>query len=135
MKRLIGAVVLVLFSGCWSNDLKNWNKNEFQCANCQMGIVDFRFRAVVVTEKGKTIPFDSVECLLGWIQTNTGKYRMLFSDFKKPENWISFHKIYLLRSAKRQSPMGGGFSVYSSLELLNQAKQEVSGMRIMVNIQ
>ncbi len=40
------------------------------CSECRMIISDTRFGAVFVTSTGKSLPFDSVDCLLEYLQAN-----------------------------------------------------------------
>ncbi|QQG35001.1 MAG: hypothetical protein HYS16_00145 [Deltaproteobacteria bacterium] len=95
-----------------------------------MNIVDYKFRSIIITEKGKIIPFDSIECLLGWGRIYRKKCQVFFSDFRAPDTLIVGKKAFILKSDKRPSPMGGGLSAYSTLESVLQAQRQVGGVRI-----
>jgi copper chaperone NosL len=41
------------------------------CVECRMLVIDSRFAAAVVTSSGKTLSFDSVDCLLEYLDANT----------------------------------------------------------------
>ena len=45
------------------------------CAECRMVISDRRFGAVLVTSTGKSLPFDSVDCLLEYLQSHPQQER------------------------------------------------------------
>lgn len=42
------------------------------CVECRMLVTDQRFGAAVLTQTGKTLPFDSVDCLLEYLRAHPG---------------------------------------------------------------
>ena len=46
-----------------------------ECAYCKMMITDNRFATQIVTETGKSIKFDAIECMADYVEENRGEYR------------------------------------------------------------
>jgi copper chaperone NosL len=81
-----------------------------------MVISDPRFGAKVVTSHGKTITFDSVECLASYALTNdTSAIRSMWvSDFQHPGTFVRAEDARFLQGGTVQSPMGLGLTAFSS---------------------
>jgi len=79
------------------------------CDYCRMTISDERFGGQIITRKGKTHAFDSIECLASfWLQqpdTNTGS-AVWVADYANPGEWIRAKNALFVRSEAHQSPMG-----------------------------
>lgn len=98
-----------------------------------MQIEDLRFKSAAITKKGKIISFDSIECLIGWMKENKLQIRNGFvTDFNNPKSWINLEKAFILKSNKRQSPMGAGLSAYLSKKELKDASVIAEGEQIIL---
>lgn len=77
------------------------------CAFCKMTIVDSRYGAELVTEKGKVFKFDAIECMINYEKANTETNfaLKLISSFDKKELRPAGDSYYL-RSDNLPSPMG-----------------------------
>lgn len=97
-----------------------------QCKACKMMIVDQRFGAELITQKGKVYKYDALECLLEAIQKEgEDKFRYVLTvDFENPTNLMDAKSSYYLISASLPSPMGANLSSYVSKgrALASQAK-------------
>ncbi len=94
-----------------------------------MNIVDMRFKAELITQKGKIHHFDSIECMMGWWANHREKTASRWvSDFYSPETWIPLEKAFLLKSKTLPSPMRAFLSAYASEQELKRALQEYGGV-------
>ncbi len=127
--------VLLLASGLLFNACSDkpeaiaFGKDE--CANCKMSISDQRFGAVLVTKKSKNYKFDSIECMLGFLQDKKLEEAEVATewvvDFMQPGNLVPARKAWYLKSEKVPSPMGLDLSAYSSKESYEQAHANNGG--------
>jgi copper chaperone NosL len=117
---IIGSLAIFL----WSCDVEPQaiRFGSDQCDECKMTISDHRFGAEIVTKKGRIKKFDSVECLLDYLQSKEAKdlAHVLVIDYANPQTLIDAKNAKYLISKEIPSPMGGFLSAYSGLE--NEAK-------------
>ena len=79
------------------------------CDYCRMTISDARFGGQLITRKGKTYAFDSIECLASfYLQQTTAATgsAVWVADFANPGHWVEAQKAVFARSETHQSPMG-----------------------------
>lgn len=82
-----------------------------ECAYCRMEITDARFGAQVLTPKGRTMDFDSIECLADYVASvpEGGAARAWVSDWEHPGTMLPVTEARLLRvRGPAGSPMGQG---------------------------
>ncbi len=118
-----------LVLGCTRSRPVDFRPGEFHCEFCQMSIVDMRFKAEILSPKGKVHRFDSIECMLRWQmryspEESAGRW---VTDFYHPEKWIELEKAHLLKSERLASPMGAFLSAYSTPEDRALAQKEYGG--------
>lgn len=80
-----------------------------ECAYCKMVISDKRFPAQLVSDKGKSYSFDSIECMAAYEHQNpeiAEGAKLYVTDFTEPGKWISVEESDIYRSNDIQSPMG-----------------------------
>lgn len=113
------------------NQPRNFKAGEHKCEYCMMGISDMRFRGQVISPKGKSHYFDSIECLTSWSQDQPKSVHSLWvGDFFHKGKWLDYSKAHILYSSKLNSPMGAGLSAYPSEEDLARAKQLYKGQAL-----
>jgi copper chaperone NosL len=79
------------------------------CHHCKMTLSDRRFGGEVVTDKGKTYLFDSLECLLRFTQEKKlDRYRVFVPDTLKTGELIAATDAKFVISNELRSPMGLG---------------------------
>lgn len=94
---------------------------EENCHSCQMTIVDQRYGAEILTNKGKTYKFDAIECMLHF--SEEGKLEeseiksYLVTGFDQPGVLIDAQTATLLQTPALPSPMGMNLTAFSSMEL------------------
>ena len=72
-----------------------------------MLITDARFGAVVVTSKGRTLRFDSVDCLLKYQEGAAADQRSVWVvDAAEPNHLIPFAQARFVRDDSLRPPMG-----------------------------
>jgi copper chaperone NosL len=86
------------------------------CAFCDMTIMDDKFSAELVTEKGKVFKFDAIECMLRYQyrkpEQNYSIY--LIADHSNPGELVDATTSTFLISNQIPSPMGSYLSGYKS---------------------
>jgi copper chaperone NosL len=95
------------------------------CAECRMVIADRRFGAVLVTHTGKSVAFDSVDCLLNYLERNAelqvrGAWVV---DAAQPGTLIPAANAVFVQQGALRPPMGATVS-FGSLE----AARSTAGM-------
>jgi copper chaperone NosL len=89
------------------------------CDYCHMTISDRRFGAQLVTHKGKTHAFDSIECLVAFMlqqAPDTTRTMIWVADYAHPGQWARADQASFARSTARRSPMGLGIVGFSGQE-------------------
>lgn len=101
-------VIAVTATGCSQQPVEiHYGSDE--CAHCKMMITDERFAAQLVTEKGKAIKFDAVECLVSYHRDHEEELEnsvLWVNDFEQPGEWLNALEAHYVQSEDIQSPMG-----------------------------
>ncbi|RXQ96606.1 hypothetical protein EO244_02985 [Ancylomarina salipaludis] len=102
-----------------------------QCQHCRMMIVEKQYGSELVSKKGKVYTFDSIECLIDYLQTdNIDENEIalsLVTSFNQPEALRSVKDSYYLHSLKLPSPMGMFLTAFESEEAAMAAKEKFGG--------
>lgn len=95
------------------------------CAECRMIIADRRFGAMLVTSTGKTFEFDSVDCLLEYLERNAAAdHRGTWVvDASRPGTLIPAVGAVFLRQGALRPPMGSTVAFASA-----NAARETTGI-------
>ena len=91
---------------------------EDVCVHCRMPIADPRFATELVTETGKVLKFDAIECAAAHASANLAgtdyeAYVHLPDDLSQ---WVRADNAQFVRSADIRSPMGAGLGVLGRAE-------------------
>jgi copper chaperone NosL len=101
------------------------------CQFCKMTISDIRYGAEIITLKGKAYKFDDPQCVLSFLKAHPGIRQSLkevyFTNFSEPHSLIASASAFVLKSENLRAPMGGMYTVFSSMGDLNKVKQEFPG--------
>lgn len=87
------------------------------CGLCKMVVSDSRYGAEIVTAKGKKLKFDSVECMVHYLNADVqesdiaGTY---VTDYNHPEQLIDAKNAHYLISEELPSPMGENLTAVST---------------------
>jgi copper chaperone NosL len=88
------------------------------CHHCKMTIVDKKFAAQAVTEKGKVYNFDAIECLVQFVdERSETKFAFVQTNsYLKPEERLNVKDAFFVKSPEIPSPMGAYLSAYGKRE-------------------
>ena len=90
---------------------------EEKCAFCTMTIMDPRYGSEIVTNKGKVIKFDAMECMIHYIRSGRVQEQnislMLTNSYDRPGELIDARSCFYLQSHNLPSPMGMNLSAFS----------------------
>lgn len=92
------------------------------CPYCNMPVIDGRFAAEGISEGGRTLVYDAIECLLDheaghgppapqlrerWLADRTASSRMTVA-------WLDAQEAVLLHHPRLRTPMGGGLAAFGT---------------------
>lgn len=113
MRALISLIAFpLLMTGCSSGpDPIVYGKDN--CHWCQMRIMDPKFGAEAITDKGRIYKFDSGECLLHYLaEAEANHDQLLVTDFESPETLMDASTSWFLISKNMPSPMGAYLNAF-----------------------
>jgi copper chaperone NosL len=116
-------LALVLVAAC-ADGPREIRLGEEACAHCSMVISDDRFAAQLITDRGRSLAYDDVACLLAaelaaaatgdaTLQSSRGRW---IADFDAPGAWLPVEAAVFLKSGALRTPMGGGLSAHATAE-------------------
>lgn len=115
---LVGVPMLGALDACVaSREPRSVAYGRDECAFCRMVVSEPRYATALVTSKGKTLVFDSVECLASWCAANARDAKrarsLRVSVSAKPDEMMPADEAYFSR-AEHGSPMGKGLTAVRS---------------------
>ncbi|APD07776.1 hypothetical protein UJ101_02276 [Flavobacteriaceae bacterium UJ101] len=123
MKRIIWILIISCVILSCNKKPRDIEYGSDECYYCSMKIVEKKFGAQMVTEKGKIQMYDSAECLIKDVLNHPDKkYSFLKATNYLTDEWIDAEHAYFLISKNIPSPMGANLSAYDS-------KKEVEDMQ------
>ena len=122
MASLTAVPLLVVLQGCTTGAPRAIAFGRDECANCRMIVSDPRYATELVTAKGRTLAFDSIECLASFVLRNNASPaagRLAIGSL-----WVSAHVApnalmpaeqgWFHRDEGSGSPMGKGLAAFAS---------------------
>lgn len=104
---------------------------EDGCDYCRMTVMDHRYGAELVTDKGKVFTFDAAECLIEYLYHNedkSGSARyLLVTSYTEPDQLIDAKGATYLVSKQMPSPMGAYLTSFASRETAEKYLLEKGG--------
>lgn len=102
------------------------------CHFCKMTLMDKKFGAELVTQKGKVYKFDDLRCLLSFYHADsepTDQYlHLMVVDYSDPGKLISGKDAYYVKSASIRSPMDGQLAAFESKSTMDSYKKQWNGI-------
>lgn len=136
LKIYLLAFTTLLLIGC-SKEPKPISYGEDECEFCKMLVMDKRYGSEMVTAKGKIYFFDSIECLVGYIDnlkmTKDDYHSLWVSNYADPGNIIDAEKAVYLKNDSLRSPMGLNVLAVKSDVQLQPILKEYSGKKLGFN--
>lgn len=126
------AVVLMLMlalSGCTPGP-RELAMGEEECAHCRMMLSESAYASQVVMNRGRSFPFDSIECMVAFRVTHTDPesiHSAWVPDFRNEDMWLDATDAVYLQSESMRSPMGLSLSAYDSEESARRQQKESGG--------
>jgi copper chaperone NosL len=123
-----GVLLLYCCSSC-SVQAEEINYGKDACHFCKMAIVENKFGAEIVTQKGKVYKYDAIECMLNDIKKRDSKEIGLYlvTDYDNPKNLFDATRATFLVSKKVRSPMGGNLSAFEIKKSAEAVKKNMGG--------
>lgn len=124
--------LIVLLSSC-SQQPAEIHYGSDECAHCKMMITDNRFAAQAVTETGKSMKFDAIECMADYAGENKSELQsaeLWVSDFNNPWEWININNAFLIKSEVINSPMGESLLALDTEKDMKEHLAEYPGERV-----
>jgi copper chaperone NosL len=120
-------VILLLAAGC-DQTLQPIEYGKDDCHWCSMRIMDPKFGAEAITEKGRTYKFDSGECLLHYLnETETKHSHLVVTNFESAEQFLPAETAWFLVSESMPSPMGGYLNAFASAQIAKKYQSKSGG--------
>ncbi len=129
--RLITVTLLVSLLQACTNGPQPITYGSDGCHFCKMTIVDERFAAEIVTDKGKIYKFDAIECMINHSNNESlfgaDGYNFWITDLNQPRVLINARYSYFLRAKALPSPMGMYLSGYNDQRSALIKHNEIGG--------
>jgi copper chaperone NosL len=104
---------------------------EDHCHFCKMTIMDEKFGAELVTQKGKVYKFDDIKCLLDYYHSGDESHEAyqhkLVVDFGGQGALLDATNALYLKSTEIRSPMNGQVAAFGSKPLMEVANKKWNG--------
>jgi copper chaperone NosL len=131
LKQLALISLTVLLLACQSKP-EPINFGEDYCDYCKMSIVDPKYGAELVTDKGRIYKFDAVECMIPFIHENG---EMTFSlqlvvAFDEPKKLFPIDQVVFAHSKIYQSPMGANVAAFVDKSKMEPSSEIMSWKKL-----
>ncbi len=127
------SLITVLNISC-SKGPQQINYGEDECEFCKMMVMDKRYGAELVTDKAKIYFFDSIECLVGYLDNkklNKNNYSSVWvGNYANPGNLIDASKAIYLKNDELRSPMGLNALAVESKEQFDSIFNQYGGKQL-----
>lgn len=111
-------MIVPLFMASCSIDPEPINYGKDQCEHCRMTIMDNKFGAEIITNKGKIFKFDAAECMINFVKQGKIKdedvIKYVVIDVSKPGVFVDAKSASYLISPNFPSPMGANLSAFGN---------------------
>lgn len=130
--RPIGLILAALLLWGCGDQPRSIHTDTDTCDHCHMGVMDERFAAQLVTDRGRSYVFDSVECMAEFLNqgetVSADEVRALWvMDFSEPGSWVRAEEASFLHSDGIRSPMGMNLSAYAADQRAREGRIELGG--------
>jgi copper chaperone NosL len=127
---LAGALMALWATGC-SEAPRQIHPGTDLCDHCHMTVSQEAFASQLITDRGRSYVFDSVECMAEFVNQEgvpRAEVRSLWvTDFSAPGTWLRAEEARYLRSLELRSPMGMGLSAHASDEAAGELRSDFGG--------
>ena len=131
MKMISLILIAILFLSC-SNDPQPLQYGKDACYTCKMTLMDKKFGAEIVTQKGKVYKFDDLNCMVNFYNSGyepeENIAHLLVVDFAQPEKLIDTKHTFFVKSDKLRTPMASQVAAFEREEDYKKFKKEWNGI-------
>lgn len=131
LKEVVSLILpLFIFSivSCTDNKPDPIQVDVDHCANCHMKISDVRFGGEILTKKGRTYKFDSLQCMHEYLEKNSVALKTAFvEDYFHPGTLVDVSDAHFLSGSTLRGPMGASTVGSKDREALEKLKILSSG--------
>jgi nitrous oxide reductase accessory protein NosL len=107
ISRTMAMSAMLTLAACTSDRPAPIAYDADTCTYCHMQISDRRFAAVIVTRHGRTLKFDSIECLRAFHDHNRADIASIWvSDFAHPGAMLLANQAQYFDLGAGRAPMG-----------------------------
>lgn len=128
-KIVFALIIIVCISSC-TNGPEPIKYGVAACDYCKMIIVDKRFAAEWVTDKGKVFRFDDLLCFQKFLKTDKTKGTAYLNDYNGKQALVKAENLHYLISTKINAPMGGNIVAFVSKQERDSIANELMGNAI-----
>ncbi|SFG90011.1 copper chaperone NosL [Algoriphagus hitonicola] len=132
MKRILSLISFVALLASCSADPRSINYGEDACHHCKMKLMDPKFGAELVTEKGKIYIFDDLNCMVDYLHSEEGQKQsfkhILVTDYLNPGTLLDANYAFYLKSDEFKTPMASQVVAFPDFDLLENHKMEKGGV-------
>ncbi len=116
----------ILFS-CVNDRPQTVRLNEDECERCRMTIVDSKFDAQIITDKGRCLKFDDLFCLVNYLEENKdAKMKKSYvSDYSKEDRFLDVTKAFYIKGGDVKSPMNGNIAAFETRKEAEEAATQL----------
>jgi copper chaperone NosL len=118
MIRFLFIIILPVLVSCTPKE-RPITYGTDECSYCKMIIMDQRYGAELVTDKGKVYVFDAAECLVDFMHYHgdigVDASMLLVTPYTDPDKLYDAKQASYLVSGKMPSPMGAYLSSFKDL--------------------
>ncbi|MFN8343486.1 MAG: nitrous oxide reductase accessory protein NosL [Spirosomataceae bacterium] len=105
------------------------------CTFCKMTIMDKKYAAEIVTDKGKVFKFDDLSCLVKYMKiSKLNEEELAFivvNDYNRPGEWIDVKTAVFLNSKDLRSPMRGDVAAFSAKSFATANMAQLSDAKML----
>jgi len=134
MKTAAVVLFLIAMAACSPDGPVAVEPGKERCAQCRMDLVDMRFDSQLVTTKGRRYYFDSIECMVGWMDSHSdvavNPDRIYVKNVAAPDQFLDFNKARFVQSERLASPMGAFLAAYATDDEVKQSIAEYGGREL-----
>ena len=131
-KALVLLAAFIFLGGCTPQP-EQIAFGKDSCAECKMTIVDPKFGAEIVTNKGKVYKFDDTHCIASFLDQRRIELseinQTLFVRYDKPGEFVNVKAVEFVVSSQLKSPMGGNAAAFINLEEARKKSMEIEGSK------
>lgn len=107
IKKTAILILLMTLMAC-SQEPAQMHYDSDECAHCKMMITDPHFASQIVTDKGKAIKFDAIECMAVYHRQHRGELKgakLWVNNYENPGQWLPAPEATFVKSEVINSPM------------------------------